>query len=1189
MTVLSSSYLDKAITLIDGVRGKKLSFEEQKNKSIELAALLLKGSHQMECSKEKKFQQELGCMMDDPKGRVFTMCLADQCFRSKKFWRTADQIQFLLHRYGIPQYLSPLKKISLRLFKSMGKALAPLSVPLLKKILYKECRQFIFPGEPEALQHAIHQTLRKGLRINLNHLGEVILGEEEAQRRFQTYLEDLSKPEIEYISIKVSTICSQLNLIARDTTLTILAHRFRLLLQKAHDNTFLKLDGTFVPKFVNLDMEEYRDLNLTVDLFKTVLSEPACLKYSAGIVLQSYLPETYLIQQDLTVWAMQRVAKGGLPIKIRIVKGANLAMEQVEASLHDWPQAPYLIKLETDANFKRMLIYACQKEHAHAAHIGIGSHNLFDIAFGLILRAQNDVEKEVSFEMLKGMAKSERKAVQTITQEMLLYCPASTERELHNAMAYLIRRLDENTGPENFLRKAFNLQVGTVAWIEEANKFSKACETAKTVSVSPRRVQNRFYPSQTLTNSSFENEADTDWSLTQNCQWAQKILDIWIKKPKETVPLVINGKILLSGDGLKIKTGFNPSHPQNFPYIYVEATTEQIDEALQSAIHAHVQWNATTVQYRIDILGKVAELLRLHREDLTGVMIADTGKIITEADTEVSEAIDFVEYYRHNLADIHDFADIKWHSKGPVLIASPWNFPCSIPTGSITAALAAGNSVIFKPAPESVWVGWVLVQLFWQAGIQKDVLQFINCEDEPFGTSLMKDPRVAAVALTGSTSTAQHFLKIRPDIDLIAETGGKNAIIVSNLADRDQAIKDIIQSAFGHAGQKCSACSLVICVDEVYDDMHFQQQLRDAAASLPVGIPWNPATRINPLIRPPGEVLRRALTQLEEGEEWLLEPKQNPENECLWSPGIKRGVRHDSFTYANELFGPVLGLMRADNLDHAIQLVNQTNYGLTSGLHSLDLREQKHWSNHIEAGNCYINRGITGAIVQRQPFGGWKDSSYSPGAKAGGPNYVMQFMHAEQIKLPKEKENLSKEIDNLGKLLDNQEVWLASAENYMFYWKHYFSKQHDPSLILGEDNFLRYKPRNHLNMRILKENTSVDILRAKAAALICGCNATFSSSEKLPFKLDGLLVETDEQFINRLKKQKFKQVRFFSQPEAALRNALATINCYMVVAPVLANGRIELLHYLKEQSLTVAYHCYGNLGEREGEARRMPR
>jgi RHH-type proline utilization regulon transcriptional repressor/proline dehydrogenase/delta 1-pyrroline-5-carboxylate dehydrogenase len=505
---------------------------------------------------------------------------------------------------------------------------------------------------------------------------------------------------------------------------------------------------------------------------------------------------------------MRRFAQGGAPIKIRIVKGANLAMEQVESALRLWPQAPYPCKADVDANFKRMITYGCQKDHACAAHIGIGSHNLFDIAYALLLRAENDVEQEVTFEMLEGMADHMRRVVQQLAGDMLLYCPAATQAEFQNAVAYLVRRLDENTAPENFLRQAFDLHPRSPQWDQQVRLFSTACLASQQVPFLPRRTQNRFTETFTLQASThFQNEPDTDWSLPQNRQWGEKILSEWKMKKHSPLPLVIAGKeVKPSAYG----TGEDPSFPGHPLYQYALATEEEVNQALEAAKQAEKTWGKASLEERVRLLTQIAHELRCHRGDLIGAMVADTGKTVMEADVEVSEAIDFAEYYRHNLVEWHQLPDIDWQPKGTILVAPPWNFPCSIPAGGLLAALATGNCVLFKPAAESVLVGWTLAQLFWKAGVSQDALQFITCEDEPVGSHLIQDPRVVAVVLTGATATAKLFLRLRPGLDLMAETGGKNTLVITALADRDLAIKDLVQSAFGHAGQKCSACSLAI-------------------------------------------------------------------------------------------------------------------------------------------------------------------------------------------------------------------------------------------------------------------------------------------------------------------------------------------------------------------------------------------
>jgi RHH-type proline utilization regulon transcriptional repressor/proline dehydrogenase/delta 1-pyrroline-5-carboxylate dehydrogenase len=1133
--------LDEARALIQGIRGKKQTPESRLQATLKLAELILRESRRVERPYERRIQHQLAKMMDDPIGKLFTTSITDQCFRSKSDYRSADQLIFLLDKLGIPQFVSPFKRMQLHAFKILGKFIPWMMMPLVKWMVRSQIKQVILPEEKDPLTRYLKKQKREGIRVNLNHLGEAILGEEESNRRLGIYTEDLANPNIDYISIKISTIYSQINLLAWDNSLEHLAEKLRQLFRSA---------GT---KFVNLDMEEYKDLHLTVALFRKVLDEPEFFSYSAGIVLQGYIPESYLAQQELTLWAMQRVSHGGSPIKIRIVKGANLSVEKMEASLKGWPQAPYSTKKEVDANFKRMILYGSVPEHAQAVHLGIGSHNIFDISYALLLRAEYDVEPYISFEMLEGMAGSLSRVVHELSGSMLLYCPVAPKDEFQNAIAYLVRRLDENTAPENFLRNLFSLEPGTSDWNKQVDQFTKGYHLIQNVSFYPRRTQNRLaeQPKKGI-QETFVNEPDTDWSLSPNRRWVTSLLE----KSRN-------------------------SHDTTLPF----ASSAQIENQIDKAKRAEVDWKNRSIKERSKILENVANVFRKRRGLFIERMLTNTHKVIPESDSEVSEAIDFIEYYRKSMEDLEKLKDLSFTSKGTILVAPPWNFPCSIPTGCIAGALAAGNCVLFKPAPESVLVGLAIAEAFWEGGISKDVLQFIVCNDEPEGSKLIQDPHINAVILTGGTATARAFLKMRPGLDLIAETGGKNSIIVTALADRDLAVRSIVQSAFGHSGQKCSACSLAILEAEVYDDPNLRKQLKDAAASLRVGSPWNLATKVNPLIHPPNDNLMRALTRLEKGEEWLLKPKQNPYNACLWSPGIKLGVSPGSFTHQTELFGPILGIMRAKNLNHAIELANGTPYGLTAGLQSLDEREHEYWLNKIKAGNCYINREITGAIVQRQPFGGCKGSSFGRGAKAGGPNYLTQLMQIKQDTLPSRKEQDS----DLGSIKhhfekDLLELWKASIGSYAYFWNHYFSKEHDPSKIRGEDNILKYVPYEMMVLRVQKEDSDIDIWRVLAAAKICKTSLIVSVGH--PSKTNfpegtKYIIENDNAFIQRMKDGNMRRVRFLSQPNPFLEKALSELGCSILKDPVLANGRIELLNYLREVCISYAYHRYGNLGERE--------
>jgi len=1197
-----STHLQQALQILNSVQGKPLELQQREKLAVELAAHMLREANRIITGQERQIQSELARMMRDPTGKVFTTSMTDQCFRSHRNKRVASQLVYLLEKFGIPSYLGWSKRLGLGAFQVLGKVCASLLVPIATYTLRKATSKVILPGEPEALKHHMAQRRMEGVRLNLNHLGEAILGEEEAKRRLDVYLKDLEQAEIEYISIKISTIYSQIHLLGWEKTLEVLSERLRALYRAAMQNTFTRADGAKVKKFVNLDMEEYRDLILTKELFKRVLDEPEFHTFSAGIVLQAYLPDSHAIQQELTEWAMGRVKRGGAPIKIRIVKGANLTMEQFEASVRGWSQAPYTKKSDVDANYKKMVTYGCAVERAKAVHLGVASHNLFDIAYALLIRSENRVTEEVNFEMLEGMADHIRRVVQKLSNDILLYCPVATKEDFQSAIAYLIRRLDENTGLDNFLRATFGLQPGTKQWEEQALLFIHSCEQMQTVYTDARRTQDRSAPPIPLDVAApFENEADTDFALPQNRLWAKKIVEKWKAFKGFTVPLVIAGKEIRQTEAQGQSS--DPSNPKQPLYSYALADWALIDKALESAKSQEAKWSATSVAERCRLLALAGQKMQEKRGDLIGVMMIDGGKALLEADPEVSEAIDFANYYLRSLKKMHACQDIEWTPKGTILITPPWNFPVAIPAGGILAALAAGNCVLFKPAPEAVLSGWELVNTLWDAGIPKEVLQFINCADDPVGSKLIADPRVNCIVLTGATETAKLFMRLRPGIDLSAETGGKNAIIVTSLADRDLAIKDTVSSSFGHSGQKCSACSLLILEAEVYDDPHFLQQLKDAVESLTVGSCWNTSAKVTPLIRAPNDTLMRGLISLNNTEQWLVTPKQDPNNPNLWSPGVKLGVKEGSFMHTTELFGPVLGVMRADNLRHAVKLANGTAYGLTSGLQSVDEREQQFWMQNIEAGNCYINRGITGAIVRRQSFGGTKSSSFGNGAKAGGPNYIMQFAKPKEVALPQEKAPLNTEVNSLTRIVQKYPLsaaelalWYASTTNYAF-WAKRFAEDHDPSQIIGQDNLLRYRPHTHICFRIQEADQPLNILRVIAAAMSCGAHITISwtkerssvhCSEHLhPLRqFFHLTEETEEHFCKRVQEGQFRRVRLITPASNALTQAASTSGAFLDYAPVLSSGRFELLHYLREIIFSIDYHRYGNLGAREQERRK---
>jgi len=1047
-------------------------------------------------------------MMDDPSGKAFTFAMVDQVFRSHDPAQAARRFRHLLRLYGVPRYMPAFDRALMRLGSLASYVVPGLVMKGVAARMRADSARVILAGEKQLLHRYLATRAGEGFRINLNHLGEAVLGEEEAARRMEAVLGHLADPAVNYISVKISAIYSQINLVAWQQTLEEIKARLRVLYREALTHN----------KFVNLDMEEYRDLELTVTAFRSLLDEPEFKHLSAGIVLQAYLPDSFAAQNELTEWARARFEAGGAPIKIRLVKGANLAMETVEAELRGWTAAPYPTKADTDANFRRLLEHGCQPENAVAVRLGVASHNLFDVALALTLRELNGVESQVEIEMLEGMANHQARAVRDSAGGLLLYSPAVQSDDFLSAMAYLVRRLDENTSPENFLRDMFAIRPGSPEWERQRERFVKGWNDRHTVSSeSRRRVSGSCAGVQALAakpghqpeqagrlkavhQQEFANEPDTDWTLGENREALRRNVLVWKVEALPTLP--------------------------------------DLNRMLDQAVAAQVDWESMGIAKRAEVLDRVADQMAAERFTTLACLRVDGKKAVPEADGEVSEAIDFARYYARS-AEVPEGLISK--ALGVVAVVSPWNFPYAIPAGGVLAALMAGNSVVLKPAPATVQTAWLLVQQIWRAGVPREVLHFYPCGNE-IGHLLVTDVRVASVILTGSFETAEKFQSWRPALPLMAETSGKNAIVITAQADRELAIKDLVRSAFGHSGQKCSAASLAIIEAEVYDDTVFRRQLRDAAASLHVDSARDPRSVVTPTVMEPTLKLHRALTSLDEDEEWLLEPCQSGADVCLWSPGIKLGVKPGSWFHHTECFGPVLGLMRVDSLEQAIAYQNATAYGLTAGIHSLDADEIALWKQRVEVGNLYINRPITGAIVRRQPFGGWKRSCIGPGAKAGGPNYVL----------------------NLCRLSDDD----AISNDFQEAWDNHFSREHDPSGLRSESNVFRYRPCRGVILRVSgTEGTSIE--RAKLAASVTGVRLTISITES----------ESDEAFIARLPEhaESAEFLRTIESPSDEVLLAAYRVGLNWIDAPLVSRGLVELTRWLREQSVTQTKHRYGLL------------
>ncbi len=1071
--------------------------------AIALARRLLATSANDESRPEARRRRRLGALLADERGRQLIFAMTDQVLRIDDPALAAARFADVVRRH--PTHA--VGRVDAALLRA-GAAVAPrlprIVMPLVVKRIKAETRGIVIPADDPDFAEHLTRRAADGVNINVNPLGEAILSDAEADERFHSVLDRIARDDVDYVSVKVSAIVANLDAMAFEMSLDRICDRLRALYRAA--------EAASVRTFVNLDMEEYRDLELTVQSFMRVLDEDEFAGIDAGIVMQAYLPDTHGAVERLGTWATARHARAGGTIKVRLVKGANLAMEAVEAELHGWTPAPYPSKAKVDASYKAMLDSLLRPEWADAVRVGLASHNLFDIAWALTIGTDRSALDRIEFEMLEGMAPAQARAVHDAAGQLLMYAPVVADDDFDASIAYLSRRLDENTQPDNFLRSLFTLTPDSPEFEHEAERFRTAVLARHDVDRAPRRAPLRV--AATL-GAPFVAEPDSD--LT-DAVTRRRFLHAVAQPPTPEFDRIDD--------------------------------TDAIDAVLATATTASAPARASLDERRRWLLA-AAELMSSERAETIGLMARHVAKTVHEGDPEVSEAIDFCRYYATTGSERLDAPGIDATGRGVVVVVGPWNFPYAIPTGGVVGALAAGNSVVLKPAPEATEIGaWIADQL-WRAGVPRDVLQLVVCDDGPVGRHLVTHPDVDTIVLTGAYETAAMFLDWRPSLRVLAETSGKDALVITASADIDEAIRDLVRSAFGHAGQKCSAASLGIVVAEVYDDPTFQRRLRDAVKSLRVGAATDPASMVGPLIAPPTGKLLRALTTLDDGESWLVEPTRldtaGVAADTSWSPGVRLGVRPGSWFHRTECFGPVLGLMRADDLDHAIDLQNAGDYALTGGVHSLDDTEVEHWLARVEVGNAYVNRHITGAIVERQPFGGWKRSSVGGGSKAGGPGYVAQLARV----------TTTTPLDDA-----------RTRAEFEAAWSRWFAVEHDPTGLDAEANILRYVPVERVVARVA-DASDPRLAPLRHAAAVSGAH----------LELSVVADESDLAFAERLVASPARpdRVRLLVALDDDARRTLHRGDVVIDGDEPVTDPMIELERWVREQAISRTRHRHGRL------------
>lgn len=846
---------------------------------------------------------------------------------------------------------------------------------------------------------------REHMAFTLDVLGEASLSAEEAvayQRRYLELLDALpreaaawpadaqlddapwgSVPRVN-LSLKITSLYSQIDPIDFEGSKRAVVERLRPVFEEAV--------GAGV--FVNLDLEQFRYRDLTFAVFQELLLEDGFRDYPHfGIVVQAYLRDAESDLRRLIDFAHLR----GAPITVRLVKGAYWDYETVIARQQHWPVPVFTSKEDTDAQFEhltRMLVAAHE-----VVRPALGTHNVRSMATGLAaVRAAGLPDAVIEFQMLHGMAEPIKHAVTGMGLRLREYVPVG---EVVPGMAYLVRRLLENTANESFLRRTF------AEGAERDRLLAAPLPTPAFAGSAPERIA--VHPTDPAEPGPFVNEPLTDFSRRGARQAVLAALETVTNSLGTHHPLLIDGHEV---DTDRAIVSVNPARPSQVIGTVAGAGLVHAEEALEAARRAFPTWRAISPTARAAVLFRAADLMRRRRHELAALETLEAGKTWREADADVAEAIDFLEYYgreMHRLAAPRSLSDVPGESdllfyepRGVAVVIAPWNFPLAILAGMTSAALVAGNTVIVKPANPTPLIAWELVRIFREADLPPGVLAYLPGSGAEIGSHLVRHPGIDLIAFTGSRETGLSILReagvVHPGQRsvkrVIAEMGGKNAVIVDSDADVDAAVEGIISSAFGYSGQKCSACSRVIVVGGLHDD--FVGRLTRAAASLKVGDPSDPYTRMGPVIDAAALEKIHGYIKTGRGEATLALACPAPPGEGYFvGPHVFVDVSPGARIARDEIFGPVLSVMRAADLDEALSLAADSDYALTGGLYSRSPRSIQRAYREFRVGNLYINRGITGAMVGRQPFGGSRMSGV--GSKAGGPDYLIQFMEPRAI------------------------------------------------------------------------------------------------------------------------------------------------------------------------------------------------
>jgi len=865
-------------------------------------------------------------------------------------------------------------------------------------------KQFIIGENAKEAMKSLKRLRKDGFAFVVDFLGEATVSEKEADAYYQGYMEILDALAIEQrkwdclgkgqddqdwgcapkvnVSVKLSAFYSQAKPQDIPGSVSGMLARITPIYRKVKD-----MGG-----FLCIDMEQLKYKEMTIELFKQLRSMDEFRDYPhLGLVLQAYLRDTDQDLEDLLAWARNE----SLPISIRLVKGAYWDYETVMAKQCGWDVPVWTNKTESDMAFERQARRIL--ENHDICHFACASHNIRSISCVMETARELGVpESCYEFQVLYGMAEPVRKGLKNVAGRVRLYCPYG---DLLPGMAYLVRRLLENTANESFLRQSF----------AEGKELERLLENPELTLAREQECSPVTHPKARPSYGGlepFRNHELADFTIPEIRAAFPKAIAEFRKNMGRTYPLYIGGKEVFTDEHLPSR---NPADQDELLGQVCQAGRAEIDLAIEAADKAFQTWRDVSPEERAGYLVKAAAIARRRIYDLCAAQVLEVGKQWDQAFHDVGEGIDFLEYYAREMLRLGaprrmgfepgEHNHMFYQAKGLAAVIAPWNFPLAISIGMASAAIVTGNTVIYKPAGPSSVVGFGLVDIFREAGLPDGVFNYCPGRSSVMGDYLIAHPKVSLIAFTGSMEVGLHIqekaARVQPGQAqckrVIAEMGGKNAIIVDDDADLDEAVAGVLYSAFGFQGQKCSACSRVIVVEPIYE--RFIERLVEAAKSVQIGPAEDPSNYMGPVAGPAQQrdVLKYVELAREEGQILLMREVPDASGKGCYVPlTIVGNIRPEQRIAQEEIFGPVLAVMKAKDFDQAIEWANSTRFALTGGVYSRSPRHLEQARREFRVGNLYLNRNCVGALVERQPFGGFKMSGV--GSKAGGPDYLLQFM-----------------------------------------------------------------------------------------------------------------------------------------------------------------------------------------------------